>query len=49
MLRDLFSKIINQPHEDEPEYQEAVEHDTVMMMVDGELVEVTGNDPKVRK
>ena len=28
----------------EPEYQEAVEHDTVMVMVDGKLTEVTGND-----
>ena len=28
----------------EPEYEENVEHDTVMVMVDGELTEVTGDD-----
>jgi len=28
----------------EPEYEEAVEHDTVMVMVDGKLVEVTSDD-----
>ena len=29
----------------EPEYEETVEHDTVMSMVDGKLVEVTDDDP----
>ena len=29
----------------EPEYEETVEHDTVMEMVDGKLVEVTDDDP----
>lgn len=33
----------------EPEYEEEVEHDTVMVMIDGKLVEVTGDDPEVRK
>lgn len=28
----------------EPEYEELVEHDTVMMMIDGELREVTADD-----
>ena len=28
----------------EPEYEETVEHDTVMVMVDGKLVEVTSDD-----
>lgn len=28
----------------EPEYEEAVNYDTVMVMVDGELTEVTGDD-----
>lgn len=31
----------------EPEYEETVEHDIVMEMVDGELTEVTGNDTEV--
>jgi len=33
----------------EPEYIEEVAHDTVMEMVDGRLVEVTADDPEVRK
>ena len=33
----------------EPEYEETVEHDTVMEMVDGNLVEVTGDDPEERQ
>ena len=33
----------------EPEYEEPVEHDIVMKMVDGKLVEVTQDDPEVRK
>ena len=28
----------------EPEYEEPVVHDTVMMMIDGELKEVTADD-----
>lgn len=28
----------------EPEYMEPVEHDTVMIMIDGELKEVTADD-----
>lgn len=28
----------------EPEYEEKVEHDTVMVMIDGKLVEVTQDD-----
>ena len=33
----------------EPEHEETVEHDTVMAMVDGKLVEVTDDDPEVRE
>ena len=33
----------------EPEYEEVVEHDSVMEMVDGKLVEVTKDDPEVRE
>ena len=33
----------------EPEYGETVEHDTVMMMVDGELTEVTADDTEAEQ
>ena len=33
----------------EPEHVEDVEHDTVMILVDGKLVEVTADDTEVRK
>lgn len=33
----------------EPEYQETVEHDVVMRMIDGELREVTEDDPEIRE
>lgn len=33
----------------EPEYEEQVEHDTVMVMIDGKLTEVTQDDPEIRK
>ena len=33
----------------EPEHVEDVEHDTVMILLDGKLVEVTADDAKVRK
>lgn len=33
----------------EPEYEEKVEHDTVMTMVGGKLVEVTEDDPEEGK
>ena len=33
----------------EPEYDEPVEHDVVMRMIDGKLTEVTKDDPEVRK
>ena len=49
MLSDFLKKVFNIPHKDEPEYLEEVEHDTVMEMVNGELVEVTGDDSEVRK
>ncbi len=31
----------------EPEYEEKVEHDTVMVMIDGKLMEVTQDDPEI--
>lgn len=49
MLSDFLKKVFNIPHKDEPEYLEEVEHDTVMIMVDGKLVEVTGDDSETRK
>lgn len=33
----------------EPEYQEPVEHDVVMRMIDGKLTEVTEHDPEIRE
>lgn len=33
----------------EPEYQETVEHDVVLRMIDGELREVTEDDPEIRE
>lgn len=33
----------------EDEHEECVEHDTVMVLVNGKMVEVTGDDPEVRK
>lgn len=33
----------------EPEYEEQVEHDTVMVMIDGKLVEVTKDDSEIRQ
>lgn len=33
----------------EPEYEEEVEHDTVLVMVNGRLVEVTVDDPEIRQ
>ena len=33
----------------EPEYEEQVEHDTVMEMIDGKLVEVTADDTEIRQ
>lgn len=33
----------------EPEQTEEVERDTVMVMIDGELTEVTGDDPEAER
>ena len=33
----------------EPEYDETVEHDIVMIMIDGKLTEVDADDSKVRE
>lgn len=51
MAKTLLSRIIGRIRktEYEPEYEEAVEHDTVMVMRDGKLVEVTSDDPEVRQ
>ena len=43
-LRHIVEWIGDRLHKHyEPEYEERVEHDTVMAMVDGKLVEVTGD------
>lgn len=42
-LIGLFRDVIRKPAY-EPEHEEVVEHDTVMAMVDGKLVEVTDDD-----
>ena len=39
---------LHKPHL-EPEYQEPVDHDVVMRMIDGKLTEVTEHDPEIRK
>ena len=31
----------------EPEHEEKVEHDSVMVMIDGKLTEVTNDDPEI--
>ena len=33
----------------EPEYDESVEHDVVMKMIDGKLTEVTNDDSEIRQ
>ena len=43
-----IKEIIKKP-DYESEYEEAVDHDVVMEMVDGKFTEVTPNDSKVRK
>lgn len=43
MLKDIFSKLFSN-NQYEPEYEEEVQHDTVMEMTDGKLVEVTSDD-----
>lgn len=42
-IRDLLKP------EYEPEHEEPVEHDTVMLRVGGRLTEVTKDDPEIRK
>lgn len=48
LIADIIRGLFNRSH-DEPEHEEAVEHDTVMVLVDGKLVEVTSDDPEVRQ
>ncbi|MBQ7214324.1 MAG: hypothetical protein IJS25_07320 [Bacteroidales bacterium] len=43
----LIERLMKPRHE--PEYEEVVEHDTVMEMVEGELVEVSTDDPEIRQ
>lgn len=43
MLLDFIKERLFRP-KPEPEHEEPVEHDTVMMMIDGELREVTADD-----
>lgn len=49
MLHELIDKIFRKTQEDEFEYTETIQHDIVMEMVDGKLVEVTADDSEVRK
>ena len=49
MLRELITKLFKKPQEDDFEYMEMVQHDTVMEMVDGKLVEVTSDDSETGK
>lgn len=49
MLRELITKLFKKPQEDEFEYMETIQHDTVMEMVDGKLVEVTSDDSETGK
>ena len=44
MLLDFIKERLFRPKL-EPEHEETVDHDTVMMMIDGELREVTADDP----
>lgn len=37
------------PRKYEPEHVEKVDCDTIMIMIDGKLTEVTVNDPEVRE
>lgn len=52
-MRNPFAALFEPEHE--PEYEEAVEHDTVMVLVDGKLVEITAgleeddDDPEIRQ
>ena len=38
---------MNNPNENA--YEEPVAHDTVMVLIDGALVEVTADDPEIRQ
>lgn len=49
MLHELIDKIFMKPQEDEFEYTETIQHDIVMEMVGGKLVEVTADDSQIRK
>ena len=49
MLRELVNKLLKKPQEDEFEFMEKIQHDTVMEMVDGKLVEVTSDDSETGK
>ena len=46
-LKNLIGHVQDAIHKPayEPEGQETVEHDTVMVMINGKLVEVTDDDP----
>ena len=47
MIKELLTRVFAPRRE--PEYEERVEHDTVMRVIDGKLTEVTGDDPEVRE
>lgn len=45
MFSNFIKSIFFKPNH-EPEYEEKVEHDIAMTIVDGKLVEVTSDDPE---
>lgn len=47
VFKFLKERLVKPAHE--PEYDEPVEHDVVMRMIDGKLTEVTDDDPEVRE
>lgn len=49
MGREINKEVMYMAKTYEPEREEHVEHDTVMVMLNGKLVEVTGDDPEVQE
>lgn len=49
MGREINKEVMYMAKTYEPEREEHVEHDTVMVMLNGKLVEVTGDDSEVQE
>ena len=47
--KEVHTVNTREPEYYEPEYEETVEHDTVMKMINGELREVTADDPEAEQ